>query len=255
MVVMLFHTNLGGSPTLLTTHTAAREWLHEKDANRLDTDQVERPNTRWVFQRWVQVEVTGCAIKKGMYSLDTFDDNMCLFRCIAVHRGAENAGWKGDRGAPWSYWCHRLVAPQDCGLGCCLACGTPVGSGSRFGRRGCGLLSPEVYIMAEPIAATVRRVFVLSWLGRSSSSATDAYVSSFCASAGFSVCDSHRCEVCDKVTIDGLSVELAIVNGSFSACSLLFCPGAMSFVATRISLLYPEMCAESRVNVTSDGHM
>ena len=23
--------------------------------------------------------------KKGMYALDTFDDNLCLFRCIAVH--------------------------------------------------------------------------------------------------------------------------------------------------------------------------
>ena len=84
--------------------------------------------------------------------------------------------------------------------------------------------------MAEPIAATVRRVFVLSWLGRSSSSTTDACVSSFCASAGFSVCDSPRCEACDEVTIDGLSVELASVNGSFSAFSSLFCPGAMSFV-------------------------
>ena len=28
--VMLFHTNLGGSPSLLTTHTVARECLHEK---------------------------------------------------------------------------------------------------------------------------------------------------------------------------------------------------------------------------------
>jgi len=37
--VMLFQTNLGGSPTLLTTHAAAREWLHEKDASRLDTDK------------------------------------------------------------------------------------------------------------------------------------------------------------------------------------------------------------------------
>jgi len=79
--VMFFHTNLGGSLTLLTTHAAAREWLHEKDASRLDTDQVvERPNTKWSFQRWVQVQVkdilveqpllgqvdclTGCAIKK-----------------------------------------------------------------------------------------------------------------------------------------------------------------------------------------------
>jgi len=24
-----------------------------------------------------------------MYALDTFDDNMCLFRCIAVHRGVK----------------------------------------------------------------------------------------------------------------------------------------------------------------------
>jgi len=87
----------------LTTHTAAREWLHEKDASRLDTDKVERPNTKWSFQRWVQVEVKAILVeqpllgegrlpdwlrnKKGMYALDTFDDNMCLFRCIAVHRG------------------------------------------------------------------------------------------------------------------------------------------------------------------------
>jgi len=100
---MLFHANLGGSPTLLTTRTASREWLHEKDANRLDTDQVERPNTRRVFQRWVQVEVKAILVeqsllvqgrlpdwlhnKKGLYALDTFDDSMCLFRCIAVHRG------------------------------------------------------------------------------------------------------------------------------------------------------------------------
>ena len=99
---MLFHTNLGGSPTLLTTHTAARDWLHEKDANRLDTDQ-ERPNTRWVFQRWVQVEVKAILVEqpllvqgrlpdwlrneKGLYALDTFNDDLCLFRCIAVHRG------------------------------------------------------------------------------------------------------------------------------------------------------------------------
>jgi len=28
--------------------------------------------------------------KKGMYALDTFDDNLCLFRCIAVHQGARS---------------------------------------------------------------------------------------------------------------------------------------------------------------------
>jgi len=63
---MLFHTNLSGSSTLLTTHTAAREWLHEKDANRLDIDQVDRPNTKWVFQRWVQVEVKAILVKQPL---------------------------------------------------------------------------------------------------------------------------------------------------------------------------------------------
>ena len=54
--------------------------------------------------RWVQVEVKAILVeqpllgqgllpdwlrnKKGLYALDTFDDSMCLFRCIAVHRGA-----------------------------------------------------------------------------------------------------------------------------------------------------------------------
>jgi len=64
--VMLFHTNLNGSPILLTTHTVARELLHEKDANRLDTDQVERPNTRWVFQRWFQVEPKAILVEQPL---------------------------------------------------------------------------------------------------------------------------------------------------------------------------------------------
>jgi len=118
------------------------------------------------------------------------------------------------------------VAPQDCGLGCCLACGTPVGSGSRFGRRGCGLLSPEVVDYGRTYCRDGEKSFctLLSWLGRSSSSATDTCVSSFCALAGFSVCNFSRCEACDEVTIDGLSVELASVKGSFSAFSSLFSP-------------------------------
>ena len=57
-----------------------------------------------------------------------------------------------------------------------------------------------------------------------------------------------------KYCADGLSV-LTGVGGSFSAFRWLFCPGDMSFVATKISLLYPEMCVESGVNVMSDGHM
>jgi len=64
--VMLFNTNLGGSPTLLTTHAAAREWLHEKDASRLDTNQVDLPNTKWSFQRWVQVQVKAILVEQPL---------------------------------------------------------------------------------------------------------------------------------------------------------------------------------------------
>ena len=101
---MSWNTNLGGSPTLLRTHTAAREWLTEIDAMRLDMTKLERPDTKLVFQRWVQVEVKAILVeqpllgqgrlpnwlrnKRDLYALHTFGDNMCRFRCIVVHRGA-----------------------------------------------------------------------------------------------------------------------------------------------------------------------
>jgi len=102
--VVLFHKNLGGSPTLITNAGAAREWLQEKDENRLNIDKIERPSTKWVFVNWLQVEVKAIRTnqpllgagqlpdwlrqKKGLYALDTFDDNLCLLRCLAVHLGA-----------------------------------------------------------------------------------------------------------------------------------------------------------------------
>jgi len=55
------------------------------------------------YKRWVQVEVKVILVeqqllgqgrlpdwlrnKKGLYALDTFNDDLCLFRCIAVHCG------------------------------------------------------------------------------------------------------------------------------------------------------------------------
>jgi len=47
--VMLFHKNLGGSPSLITNLDAAREWLQKKDGSRLNIDKIERPNTKWSF--------------------------------------------------------------------------------------------------------------------------------------------------------------------------------------------------------------
>ena len=59
---------------------------------------------KWIFVRFISVEVkavinrqpllgTGplpdwLRRKRDLVSLDTYDDNICLFRCLAVHRGA-----------------------------------------------------------------------------------------------------------------------------------------------------------------------
>jgi len=55
--VMLWDKNLGGSKTLLTTHATAREWLQKKADSGLTIDKIKRPNTKWRFTGWVQVEV------------------------------------------------------------------------------------------------------------------------------------------------------------------------------------------------------
>ena len=103
--VILLYKNIG-SPWLKTL-TQAEEWLREEEAKRLDPDNTERPNTKWVFERFFNVEVkvvldrqplmgTGplpdwlrnLAHGLSMVALDDFQDNLCLWRCIAVHRGA-----------------------------------------------------------------------------------------------------------------------------------------------------------------------
>jgi len=102
--VIKFDRNLGRSEMLLTIQKGAREFLQEKDEIRLDYERIKRPDYHWEFENWIQVEVKAILVaqpllgqgqlpdwlrnKKGLYALDTFDDNLCLFRCIAVHRGA-----------------------------------------------------------------------------------------------------------------------------------------------------------------------
>ena len=82
-----------------------KEWLGEQEELRLQGEQIERPNTKWVFQRHIFVDLKvildrqplqiglgrlpdWIRNKREVISLDTYNDNLCLFRCIAVHRGA-----------------------------------------------------------------------------------------------------------------------------------------------------------------------
>ena len=97
-----FNRELGESPWFETL-VAAREWVSRQEEARLAN--IDRPNTKWSYEltKSVYVKVIldrhplflglgqlpdWLRNKRGVLSLDTYDDNRCLFRCIAVHRGA-----------------------------------------------------------------------------------------------------------------------------------------------------------------------
>ena len=97
-----YNTDLGESPWFETL-VAAREWVSRQEEARLSN--LNRPNTKWSydFTKAVYVKVIldrhplflglgrlpdWLRNKHGVLSLDTYEDNLCLFRCIAVHRGA-----------------------------------------------------------------------------------------------------------------------------------------------------------------------
>ena len=103
--VMIYYTNKG-SPWF-EHFSDAEKWLSEREKVRQDADNIERPNTKWVFEDDFNVDVkvvldrqpllvTGplpdwlrnLAHCHYMLALDTYRDNLCLWRCIAVHRGS-----------------------------------------------------------------------------------------------------------------------------------------------------------------------
>ena len=97
-----YNTDLGESPwfeTLVESH----DWVSRQEEARLSN--LNRPNTKWSYEftKAVYVKVIldrhplflglgqlpdWLRNKHGVLSLDTYDDNRCLFRCIAVHWGA-----------------------------------------------------------------------------------------------------------------------------------------------------------------------
>ena len=53
--VILLYKNIG-SPWLKAL-TEAEKWLSAQETKRLDQDNTERPNTKWVFENFFNVEV------------------------------------------------------------------------------------------------------------------------------------------------------------------------------------------------------
>ena len=91
----------------MNNYREAEKWLNQQENNRLHIDNIKRPDTKWVFIKFSYIEVkavidrlpllgTGplpdwlrnLAHGRKMVSLDTYSDNMCLWRCIAVYKGA-----------------------------------------------------------------------------------------------------------------------------------------------------------------------
>ena len=98
-----YHRDNGTSPWFETL-AAAEAWVRRQEELRLENRQT--PDTKWTYVRTKRVYVKvildrhplflgqGCLPdwlrrKTGVLSLDTYRDNRCLFRCIAVHWGAK----------------------------------------------------------------------------------------------------------------------------------------------------------------------
>ena len=92
-----------GSSSWLETLTASLNWVKQQEELRLENQR--RPNTQWAYEKTLMLYVKvildrqplnlglgrlpdWLRNKPGLHSLDIYRDNLCLFRCIAVHRGA-----------------------------------------------------------------------------------------------------------------------------------------------------------------------
>ena len=100
---MVYYTNTN-SPWFGTL-SQTKEWLQKQEELRLQGEKIDRPNTKWVFERHLFIDLKvildrqplqiglgwlpdWIRNKREVISLDTFNDNLCIFRCMAVHRGA-----------------------------------------------------------------------------------------------------------------------------------------------------------------------
>ena len=118
----------------MNTHAEAEKWLSEKETKRLDSDNINRPSTKWEFVGYFNADVKVVLDRQpllgtgplpdwlrnlargghGMVALDTYQDNLCLWRCIAVHRGSRSdRSTKVARGLAKSFFKLKTM-PTDC---------------------------------------------------------------------------------------------------------------------------------------------
>ena len=100
---MVYYTNTNSPwfPKLSKT----KEWLTKQEELRLQGEKINRRSTKWVFQKHLFIDVKvildrqplqiglgrlpdWIGNKREVISIDTYNDNLCIFRCLAVIRGA-----------------------------------------------------------------------------------------------------------------------------------------------------------------------
>ncbi|KAL9950200.1 hypothetical protein ACROYT_G042671 [Oculina patagonica] len=131
--VIVYYINHGSS--WINKLPAAEKWLSEQETKRLASDNIQRPSTKWKFVSFFNVDVKvvldrqpllgTCPLpdwlrnlargRAGpMVALDTYLDNLCLWRCIAVHQGARiDRSTAAARGLAKSFFKLETV-PTDC---------------------------------------------------------------------------------------------------------------------------------------------
>jgi len=102
--IIVYYSNPKGSQWFDKLEDAEK-WLNRQEEQCLDNEKTGRLNTKWVFEAFFNVDLkvvldrqplvgTGplpdwqrnLAHSRAMVSLDVYSDNLCLWRCIAVHR-------------------------------------------------------------------------------------------------------------------------------------------------------------------------
>ena len=100
---MVYYTNTN-SPWM-DRLSKTKKWLKTQEKLRLQGEKIDRPNTKMVFENLLFIDLKvildrqplqiglgrlpdWIRNKREVISPDTYNDNLCLFRCMAVHKGA-----------------------------------------------------------------------------------------------------------------------------------------------------------------------
>ena len=102
-------------------------WIGRQETARLENETFTWLNTKFVFAAHMSVQIRvlldnqplhvgemclpeWLCTKKGLYALDTFNNNLCVFCCLVVHKGA----YKKNNLRLAGKWCKNILPHIKC---------------------------------------------------------------------------------------------------------------------------------------------